>query len=230
MEVGSSLQLEEPRKAFWSHRGFQWEEMKRWGLEHPWQREEYSASGPHPSPGLKQPAHYHFTSQVSCVTMNFSPRMLKLAGLPSFPCTHCSLFSSSSPICTTSGHHWHWIYLNGTPWSTATKFCLWAFAHAVPFESFLSCSPFLITTTLCVSLAPTQPLGLTSWSPPPGSLPWCLKPEFGFGTPLGAPAALCTFPVATLPTLQCILVCGHPLAWLACPLPYSPVPSTVSGT
>lgn len=44
--VGSSLQLEAPRKAFWSHRGFQREEMKRWGLEHPRQREEYSASGP----------------------------------------------------------------------------------------------------------------------------------------------------------------------------------------
>lgn len=44
--VGSSLQLEAPRKAFWSHRGVQREEMKRWRLEHPQQREEYSASGP----------------------------------------------------------------------------------------------------------------------------------------------------------------------------------------
>lgn len=44
--MGSLLQLETPRKAFWSHRGFQREEVKRWGLEHPWQREECSASGP----------------------------------------------------------------------------------------------------------------------------------------------------------------------------------------
>lgn len=55
-EVGCSLQPEETRKVFWSHRGFQWEEMKMWGLAHPWQREKYFASGPHPSPGLKKPA------------------------------------------------------------------------------------------------------------------------------------------------------------------------------
>lgn len=106
------------------------------------------------------------------------------------------------------------------------KFCLWAFAYAVPSWTFSFLFPFLHHYhPVCLpSSHPVSGLNLMITIPRRASL---IISSLGLPPLLGAP---CAFLVATLPTLLCWLVCGHPLACLAYQLPYSPVPSTVSGT
>ena len=195
-------------KGLLDHRASHWEEMEGWEREHHGP-ENTLASGPHPLPGLQQAAHppgpfkscaLPLPSYQVCWDSRRRAGLLISMNARLYLLPKCVRLHHFRAPRTVHLFEWH-------PWHTAIKFCpricpccFSPWAHPFLF------SLFSMTTTPCVSLAPTHPQGPTSRHLPGEGFPDASS--LGLAPLLRARTAPSSFPG------QSFLSCSVYLPWL----------------